>query len=372
MILDTIYKTTKAGKIQQWTIEVDGDKYRTISGQTDGIKTSTEFTVCEGKNLGKANETSAEEQALKEAQALRKKKLEHGYFEDISHINQQQYFEPMLAKDYNDYADAIKFPVYSQPKLDGIRCIISKNGMYSRNGKEIISAPHIFESLKHIFDMAPDTIFDGELYNHELKADFNTIVSLVKKTKPSKQDLIDSKKTIQYHIYDIPSYIWPSNTANFSGRAKALASYWYNNLMPDCCVLVRTDVAANKASIERLYGEYIDGGYEGQMIRLDMPYENKRSKFLLKHKTFQDEEFTILDIGEGIGNRTGTAGFMVFEREGQQFNSNIKCTYEEGVEILNSKDKLIGKTATVKYFNLTPAGIPRFPFVINIDRQEYE
>jgi hypothetical protein len=63
---------------------------------------------------------------------------------------------------------------------------------------------------------------------------------------------------------------------------------------------------------------------------------------------------------------------MVFERNGNRFNSNIKCSYDEGVEILKNKDKLIGKMATVKYFNLTPAGIPRFPFVINLDRASYE
>ncbi len=370
MILNTIYKTTKAGKIQEWTIEIDADKYRTISGQTDGIKTTTEYTICEAKNVGKANETTAEEQALKEAQALRKKKLEHGYFEDIANISQQQYFEPMLAKDFLDYKDEIKFPVYSQPKLDGVRCIVNKDGMWTRNGKQIISAPHIRKSLQHLFDIEPSIILDGELYNHELKNDFNTIVSLIKKTKPTEADLKESAKKIQYHIYDIPSA--QNYFPTFGSRIKSLASYWFNNLMPDCCIYVRTDVAPNMTSIECLYGEYVDDGYEGQMIRLDKPYENKRSKFLLKHKTFQDEEFTILDIGEGIGNRTGTAGFMVFEREGQQFNSNIKCTYEEGVEILTNKDKLIGKTATVKYFNLTPAGIPRFPFVINIDRESFE
>lgn len=369
MILDTIYKTTKAGKIQQWTIEVEDNSYRTISGQTDGIKTTTEWTICEGKNVGKANETSAEEQALKEAQALRKKKLEHGYFEDIANINQQQYFEPMLAKDYNDYADTIKFPVYSQPKLDGIRCIVNKNGMYSRNGKEIISAPHIRQSLEFLFKQDPNLVFDGELYCDKLANDFNKIVSLVRKTKPTKKDLEESAKTIEYHIYDLPSC-----KRLFGERAKELLmlSLAFQDKWPDSCRLVKTDICVNQNSITRLYEQYVEAGYEGQMIRLDGAYENKRSKFLLKHKEFQDEEFTILNIGEGIGNRTGTAGYMVFEREGQQFNSNIKCTYEEGVEILNNRDKLIGKTATVKYFNLTPAGIPRFPFVINIDREEYE
>jgi DNA ligase-1 len=125
-------------------------------------------------------------------------------------------------------------------------------------------------------------------------------------------------------------------------------------------------------AIERLYGEYVDDGYEGQMIRVNKPYENKRSKFLLKHKTFQDQEFKILDIVEGEGNRTGTAGYMVFEIAGQRFKSNIKGEFEHLQRILQERDLLIGKTATIKYFNLTPAGIPRFPYVTKINREEYE
>jgi hypothetical protein len=63
---------------------------------------------------------------------------------------------------------------------------------------------------------------------------------------------------------------------------------------------------------------------------------------------------------------------MVFERNGNRFNSNIKGTFEYVTEVFQNRDKLIGRKATVKYFNLTPDGIPRFPFVINIDREVYE
>jgi DNA ligase-1 len=122
-----------------------------------------------------------------------------------------------------------------------------------------------------------------------------------------------------------------------------------------------------------LYGKYVEQGYEGQMLRTGGLYENKRSKYLLKHKTFVDEEYTILDICEGEGNRTGTCGYMVFNtKDGKRFKSNVKGTFAETADILENKDSLIGKEATVKYFNLTPDGIPRFPYVIKINRNEYE
>ena len=140
MLLETIYKSTKGGKIQEWTIEVVGNKYRTISGQTDGKKVTNEWTVVYGKNEGRANATTDKEQAMKEAEAKRKLKLERGYFENIKHISKKQYFEPMLAAKWEDYKDKVEYPIYSQPKLDGIRCIVTKDGMFSRNGKEIISA----------------------------------------------------------------------------------------------------------------------------------------------------------------------------------------------------------------------------------------
>ena len=369
MKLETIYKKTKTGATQEWTIEVVGNKYRTHSGQVDGAITTNEWTICYGKNVGRANETTDKEQTMAEAVAKRTKKLESGYFENIKHINKTQYFEPMLAAKWEDCKDKITYPIASQAKLDGIRCIVTKNGMFSRNGKAIISAPHIRESLEGLFKKHPDLIFDGELYADKFANDFNKIVSLVKKTKPTDADLKESERQIEYHIYDLPS-----SKNNFIKRMYDLGILFstYLNLHPYCRI-VETYSCNNEDEVMELYEGYVEKGYEGQILRLDKKYENKRSKSLLKHKSFIDEEFTILDIVEGEGNRTGTAGYFVFENEnGDRFKSNVKGTWEETAEMLKNKKKLIGKEATIKYFNRTPAGIPRFGYVINIDRNSYE
>jgi DNA ligase-1 len=241
--------------------------------------------------------------------------------------------------------------------------------MFSRNGKPIISAPHIFESLKPLFEANPQLIFDGELYADKFANDFNKIVSLVKRTKPTGEDLAESKKNIQYWIYDLPSC-----DKVFTERAFELSDLFkYNfDLMIKHCVEVESYLCRSEKDVMELYEGYVEKGYEGQILRLNGLYENKRSKFLLKHKSFQDSEFPILDICEGEGNKTGQVGYMVFEIEGKRFKSNVKCSWEEGAEILKSKSKLIGKSATVQYFNLTPDGIPRFPYVINIAREDYE
>ena len=369
MKLETIYKKTKTGATQEWTIEVSDNRYRTHSGQVGGQITTNAWTVVYGKNEGKANGTTDIEQALKEAIAKRTKKLESGYFESITNIDEQQYFEPMLAAKWEDYKDKIQYPIYSQAKLDGIRCIVTKDGMFSRNGKPIISAPHIHDSLRNLFLVNPDLIFDGELYADKFANDFNKIVSLVKKTKPTDADLAESKKQIEYHIYDLPS-----SKKNFLHRAYDLGILFETYLeMGKFCRLVDTRKAENEESVMEQYGLLVEAGYEGQILRVDAPYENKRSKSLLKHKSFIDEEYQILDIVEGEGNRSGTAGYMVFNtREGKRFKSNVKGTWDETAEMLKSKNELIGKQATIKYFNLTPDGIPRFPYVINIDRSSYE
>ena len=369
MKLETIYKKTKTGATQEWTIEVSDNKYRTHSGQCGGQITTNAWTVVYGKNTGKANATTDNEQAMAEAIAKRTKKLESGYFEDVNNIDTKQYFEPMLAAKWEDYKDKLTYPIYSQAKLDGIRCILTKDGMFSRNGKPIISAPHIFDSVKPLFETNPDLIFDGELYADKFANDFNKIVSLVKKTKPTADDLKESKELIEYHIYDLPS-----SDKNFIHRVYDLAILFETRreLHPHCRI-VETYKVPSEDVVTELYEKYVEEGYEGQMLRLDGKYENKRSKNLLKHKSFVDEEYIILDICEGEGNRTGTAGYMVFETaEGKPFKSNVKGTWDETAEMLKNKKQLIGKQATIKYFNLTPDGIPRFPFVINIDRSSYE
>jgi DNA ligase-1 len=373
MKLETIYKSTKGGKIQEWTIEVVGNKYRTISGQTDGKKVVSEWTVCYGKNEGKANGTTDKEQALKEAEAKRKLKLEKDYSETLKGINTIRHFEPMLAAKWEDYKDKIEYPIYSQPKLDGIRCIVNKDGMWSRNGKPIISAPHIYESLKPLFEENPYLVFDGELYADKFANDFNSIVSLVKKTKPTANDLKESKKNIQYWIYDLPRSHEDMDFA-FSIRSKELYDLFMEwSYFNAHCILVDTDICDNQKYVVRYYEKYVLHGFEGQILRTDSFYENKRSKNLLKHKSFIDEEYTIVDICEGEGNRAGTAGYMVFETAGgKTFKSNVKGTWEETAEMLKNRKKLIGKEATIKYFNLTPDGIPRFPYVTNIDRNSYE
>lgn len=361
MILKTLYKRSTTKKIVEWSIEVEDNKYRMTSGYTDGEKTTSAWTICNGKNIGKKNETTDSEQALIEAEAIIRKRIESGSFENINDIDNAVYYKPMLANKFEDYRDELKYPVYTQPKLDGVRCIVKEDGMWTRTGKPILSAPHIREDLDVFFKENPDLILDGELYCDKLANDFNKIISLVRKSKPTKNDLIESKEIIQYHIYDLPS-----SSKNFYERYSELKT---KNL-PNSCVLVSTFIAEDIVKINDHYEIFMSQGYEGQMIRLNTPYENKRSKSLLKNKEFKDAEYIILGMEEGKGNMSGKVARLYFETlEGKRFDASVNGDWEYLSKLLKSND-VIGKTATVKYFNITPDGIPRFPKVVAI--RDYE
>jgi intein/homing endonuclease len=93
----------------------------------------SEWTVCEPKNVGRANATTANEQAIGEAQAKWDKKVKLGYTTDVTKIDSSTSFvEPMLAKNYDDYRDKMDWEegVFVQNKYNGCLasdCIIQTN-----------------------------------------------------------------------------------------------------------------------------------------------------------------------------------------------------------------------------------------------------
>jgi len=357
--MKTLYKRSTTGKVSEWSIEVEANKFRTISGFTDGLKIISDWTVCEGKSYNSSNE-----QALKQAQALHKKKKELGAFEDIKDIDKEVHFKPMLADKWGDRKDKIKYPIYSQPKLDGVRCIVKSDGMWSRNGKKIISAPHIYEALKPLFDNDPFLIFDGELYTDKLANDFNKIISCVKKTKPDALDLAESAEWIEYHIYDLPSH-----DGTFIERFHSLIAV---NL-PSCCVKVVTSIVNNEDEVKVLYESYMNDDYEGQILRTNDVYENKRSKFLLKNKEMDTDEFTILGVKEGQGKLANKVGKVAIKtKSGVELESAVNGTHDFLADLWTRRNELIGKEATVRFFGYTPDGSLRFPKVIEVGRWEYE
>ena len=200
---EKLYKIDTKGKTRVWWIEYDEEKYRTHAGILDGKIVVSGWQRPTEKNVGRSNATTVAEQVIVEVNAEYEKKQNQGkYHANLSDTTDgAKFIECMLASKF-DPKKHIQFPYFSQPKLDGIRCIVSKAGMQSRQGKPITSCPHIMEALDPFFQAFPDAVLDGELYNHDLRDNFEKIVSLVRKTKPTTADYIEASKLVQYHVYD--------------------------------------------------------------------------------------------------------------------------------------------------------------------------
>ncbi len=321
MNLPVLYKKTSRGKIQQWRIWVDGSTIHSESGQTDGKKVLSSDVVKEGKNIGRANETTKEQQALAEATSKHTKKLKSGYVKNIEDARTGKTDSviiggklPMLAKSFYKYdttkrtnvlstsAKHIVFPCAVQPKLDGIRGVNDNGRLFSRTRKPIISLPHILNLLSRPeFRSIP---FDGELYTHTYKDEFEKLGSLIMKQKE-----IDSEKAkvIQWHIYDL------NTDGTFKQRYSLLKQV--APLFKDTpLVLVETKIVNSMEELDIAYDDYINLGYEGCMVRnLNGEYKSSttRSSDLQKMKMFEDAEFRIVSIKEGTGKYANNIGSFV-------------------------------------------------------------
>lgn len=345
-----IYKLDSTGKTRVWYAESEDNRYRTIAGILGGNLVTSEWTTCEGKQ----GRTDAE-QAQFEVQAAYTHKLTREYHETIEGAaSGAHYFKPMLAREYTEYPGRC----FVQPKLDGIRCIATRMGLFSRQGKPITAVPHIFDGLQPLFALDPELVLDGELYNHDLKDDFNEIVSLVRKKDPVPR----GEELIQYHVYDMPSH-----PGIFSDRSLSVGRVLHELRCNLSFRRVFTAEVPSTEELERYYAKFLNGGYEGMMVRLDLPYEQKRSKRLLKRKEFQTAEFPIISIDEGEGNWSGVAKSVTCRLpNGETFGAGIKGTRERAAQLLHEKHA----TATVRFFEYTPDGVPRFPVVIDFHAEE--
>lgn len=370
MKLPKLYKRNTNGSIQEWEIEVKGDSFFTREGLVGGAITESKPTICESKNVGQSNERSPEEQAFSEAKAKWQKQKDKGYVEDKERIDtpDTKGYKPMLAHKLEDYKDELVYPVFGQRKSDGIRCIISKDGAWTRNGKDIVTVPHIQNALLPFFDRHPKSVLDGELYNHEFHDDFNKIASLVKKTKPSIEDIFEAQDKVQYHIYDAIRIGTLTDKDKFSERSKLIKQELKN---VDYIHIVETYTIKSEADIQKMHDKFVEEGYEGLMVRQDGAYQQKRSKLLLKFKHFQTEEFIVTDIESGRGNKANLAATVHFRtHKGKPFSAGIIGDEDFCKKLLYCREEYIGKPATVKYFNYTPDEIPRFPKVTEFDRQD--
>ena len=251
---------------------------------------------------------------------------------------------------------------FIQPKLDGIRCYITKDGAFSRNHKEFKTVEHIKKALKPLLKLFPHLVLDGELYNHQFKDDFNKIISLVRKKNPNDKETEDAEKYIQFHWYDYCNTNYKSGEGlGYKGRNIVIKDA-IEKLKSRHIVEVPTHEVSTVESARLWHKDFLDNGYEGSIIRTNKPYEQKRSYNLQKFKDFHDSEARITGWVEGQGKRTGTIGkFLAIDNNGINFGMPVMEDYKIMEKMYDIADWYIGKVATFTYFQKTPAGSYRHP-----------
>jgi len=254
-------------------------------------------------------------------------------------------------------------PVFIQPKLDGVRCLIQYNKLkcgehevvaYSRTGKQWKNIAHICVELKPFFAKHPNVVLDGELYNHDFRDDFEQIISMVRKTKPTAEARVISRDNVQFHCYD-----FVNKKMKFSTRDKWLLS----NLQESYCVkLVPTNQVFREDDARVYHARNLADGYEGSIVRIDTPYQCKRSHSLRKFKDFHDSEAILVNWVEGKGKRKGTIGkFIAIDFEGNSFGMPVMDNFKYLQDNFKTMQQWLGKTATFTYFERTKANSYRHP-----------
>lgn len=338
-----IYKKDSKGKLRFLDISTDGSTIVQVSGLIDGTHV-TNVSQCEGKNIGRSNETTPEEQADIEAKAKIVKKLKEGYYETKEEAINEIVILPMLAKVFGKEEKKVTYPCFAQPKLDGMRGIgdTLTSTLTSRSGNEITT-------LKHILDDMPYNVglLDGELYAHGKT--FQENMRMIKKYRPGLTEAVG------YHVYDMVS------DAPFSERFNLLKAYTADST---CLHIVETVMVTNKQELMAYHAKNISRGYEGTIVRHGQEgYKlNGRSSNLLKLKDFEDITLTLMDVIPSEKRPThGKPLFFWDGAENNRLGAGISISHAEAEDLLANKSSHIGKTCELRFFEYSDTGVPRHP-----------
>lgn len=382
---DTLYARTSSGAVQIWWMEQDGEQYRSISGQKDGAKVTAAWTKAQPKNVGRTNATTAEEQAEAEIQSKYDKQLKSGgYWQNETDIDKHRFFQVMLAKSLKDYEDKLdwKAGVGVQIKFNGERVCIRANGAWSRTGEPQLCIPHIVETLQPFFQKFPYAMLDGEGFNYSKRERLNEIRSLMGKKKPTPADLQASKDLIRFYCYD--GFGFPASrggnhvpdTAGYLERKAAIDNAFFApcfaDRYSDIIEPVETWIVKSKAELDKLYEKFLADKQEGAIIRiLNVPYQNKRTKDLLKYKPIMDKEYRVIAINEGIGKFAGRVATFTcenldrspFKNGDKTFEATFKGDDADAVKTLKdgSAQALVQQEVTIIFNGYTAYGKPNYP-----------
>lgn len=375
-----LFQANSAGKLKMWKIWCEEEKNKVVireeHGLVNGKQIPETIEVNEGKNIGKKNETTPWEQAISDAQSKWNKKKDKGYTEKGEEVNSDIVL-PMLAEKYASRKKSIEFPAFTQPKLNGVRCVIHPDLRYqSRLGKFWNTLDHLNGDLEKIVGSISG-MPDGEIYIHGLN--LQDIGALIKKERTDNEIEGYSSEDLEYWIFD------QINDDDFQPRYSELsAAFCMNGAKQDTTTLKKTRLLRlNKLvlvpihtvysheEIDEIHKDYITDDFEGTIVRNNKQYVKiHRTVHLQKKKDFLDEEFEIIGGKEATGRDKGTIVFRLKTKEGTEFEARPMGTIKQRKKYWKELKSLIGKKATVRFQEWTKDKVPFHARVIAI--RDYE
>ena len=350
----TLYKKHSAGAVGFWRAHVRLPHlvYEYAVTMAGAVVTNEELV--ETNNSGR----SVADQAVLMLKARVKRKMQRGYkatYMEASLAKHQSFEDghvmPMLAQRLEKSplanADGRDLIMFTQPKFDGHRCIITKSTdgemtARSRLGTRITTIDHLLEKLKP--SMPDDLPVDGELYVHGWKVQH--VASAVKR-------LQEDTRFVTFQAYDVCDI-----DEGFSSRFDTLMGI----MRPANAIEKRLNVALTGlvATIDQAWAKFDTfrmWEFEGAMLRIDgRGYQpGVRSSSLLKLKAQEDGEFKVLDV------RLSKRGMPVMTLEtasGKPFQCTAPGSYDEKMAFFDNRASHIGKMVSCEWASMTSDGLP--------------
>jgi len=345
--LPVLFHRARTGAIHSWRVWTDGNLIYSEHGQVDGQKIIS-TKEAQPKNVGRSNATTSQQQAVIEAAAMHKFKLDRKYSLTPEGAKEDVKL-PMLAQSFKDKTP---FPLGEQIKLDGVRATAFWDGdrvvLQSRQGKPWTATTHLNAELEAV--LPKDMVLDGEIYLHGKSLQW--ISSRTKKKQ-------EGTELLEYHCYDMPEVPGLDDAPNII-RQTALINF-FNSITPNKLKLVPMGTVTTKEQMMQRHDIYVEQGYEGLIARvLDAPYEwGHRSPVLLKVKEFEDAEFTIVGHTEGRGNETGLVIWICKnDINDLTFETRPRGTHPERRKLFNEAVSHYGEKLTVRFIGRNESGLP--------------
>ena len=343
----------KGKKFWQTRILTDGENFyhqsRTWHETKSGVSKEMESApyLVEAKNVGRSNATTPQMQAELEFDSIVEKQKDKGYLAEGE--ERDSFVKPMLAQKYEDRKHHLQWPVYVQPKLNGMRMLTDGEIAWSRGGKQIIPdvVKHILPGVKLKFIVDGELILPGNVLLQET-------MKAAKKWRPGVSD------KLQYHVYDIVADM------PFRGRKDVLKH------LPICknknVIVVETKECADEAEVKKMHKQFTKAKFEGTIIRDNSAgYEvDRRSNQLQKFKDFVDGEFKIVAVNEGGGSFKGCAIFRCVTEGGVEFDCTPEGNTAHRKALYKTRKEHLGKWLTIRYQELSKDGVPLFPVGVEV------